>query len=101
MDHPKLKKEFLPSLAVKACNDTLGPEGVVPYALVFVEFPSLRSVLGPKVPRAILAERAQAALIARKIMAEAQAQFRFKRALENQSPKIKNHMYSPSDKVLV
>ena len=35
MDHSKLKKEFLLSLAVKAYNDTLGPEGVVPCALVF------------------------------------------------------------------
>ena len=32
MDHPKSKKEFFLSLAVKACNNALGPEGVVPSA---------------------------------------------------------------------
>ena len=58
VDHPRLKKEFLPSLAVKTSNDTLGPEGTVPSALLFEEFPLLRSFLGTKVPRATLAERA-------------------------------------------
>ena len=43
IDHRKLKKEFLRSLAVKPCNDTIGPEGVVPSALVFGEFTSLCS----------------------------------------------------------
>ena len=28
-------------------NDTLGPEGIVPSSLVFGEFPSLRSIVGP------------------------------------------------------
>ena len=50
IDRPKLKNEFILSLAVKACNDTLGTEGVVPSALLFREFPSLRSWLGSKVP---------------------------------------------------
>ena len=73
IDHPKMKKEFLLNLAVKACNDTLRPEGVVPSALVFGKFPSLCSFLGPKVPRAALAQRAKIALRARKDMAESQA----------------------------
>ena len=101
MDHLKLKREFLHSLAIKACNDTLGTEGVVPSALVFREFPSLRSLLRPKVHRATLAEQVQAFLTARKVMAEAQAQSKLKRALKHQSPKMKDHIYSPSYKVLV
>ena len=48
IDNLKLKKEFLRSLAVKACNDTLVPEGVVPSALVFGELPSLYSFLRTK-----------------------------------------------------
>ena len=57
-DHPKLKKEFLLRLAVKACKDTLEPERAVPSALVLGELPSLRSLLGHKVSRATLAQRA-------------------------------------------
>ena len=56
---------------------------MVPPALVFGEFPSLRSFLGSEVLRATLAEWAQAVLTARKIVAEAQAQSRLKRALKH------------------
>ena len=35
IDHPKQKKEFLVSLAVKACNNTLRAEGVLSSELVF------------------------------------------------------------------
>ena len=101
IDHPKLNKDFLLSLAVEACNDTLGPEGVEPSALVFGEFPSLRSFLGPKVPSTILAEQAQAALTTRKVMEESQAKSKLKRAMKHQSPKMQNYTYSPGDKVLV
>ena len=38
-DHPSLQRQVLLALAVKAINDTLGPEGVIPSALVFGEFP--------------------------------------------------------------
>ena len=101
MDHPKLKKEFLLSLALKACNDTLGAEGVVPTALLFGEFHSLRSFLEPKVPRATLAERAQAALTARTVKVEAQEKSRLKRAIKHQSPKMQNYTYLTGDKVLI
>ena len=37
MDHPKLKTELLLNLAVRACNDKLGSEAVVPPVLVFLE----------------------------------------------------------------
>ena len=47
--HPDLKMIFILSLAVKACNDILGPERVVPSAPVFGEFPFLRLSLRPKV----------------------------------------------------
>ena len=50
IDHPKLKNEYLLSLAVNPCNDTFGPKGIVASALVFGEFPSLGSFLQPKYP---------------------------------------------------
>ena len=78
-----------------------GHEGLITPEEVLCQFPSLCSFLGPKIPRAILAERAQAALIARKSMAEAQAQLRLKRTLKQQSIKVNNRIYSLGDKVLV
>eukprot|EP00171_Calliarthron_tuberculosum_P023357 IDg23357t1 len=38
--HPKAPKKLLLQLSVKSMNDTLGPEGLVPSALVFGEYPS-------------------------------------------------------------
>ena len=85
IDQPRLKKEFLLSLSVKACKVILGYEAVVPSAPVLGEFTSSRSFLGSKVPRTTLIERAQAAPTAHKVMAESQAKSRLKRG-----PKI-NH----------
>ena len=85
MDHPKLKREFLRSLAVKAYNETLGPEDVVPPALEFGEFPPSCSSIRPRLLRATLAERAKATFTVRKAMAEAQAQTKLKRALKHKS----------------
>ena len=88
VNHPKVKKEFLLNLAVKACKDALGPEVVVPSAFVFGKFPSLRSFLGPEVPRTTLVERAQADLTVGKIVAEAQTKSRLKCAIKRQSSKM-------------
>ena len=60
-DYPKLNKDIILALAVKAIIDILGPEGIVPSAIVFGEYPSIRPFLGAKVPRLTLAERASAA----------------------------------------
>ena len=91
--HPKMQRQLLLALAVKAMNDTLGPEGTVPSALVFGEFPRLRSFEGPIVPRPALAERAEAAQEARPYMAKHLAQVRVKQATDR--------TYQPGDKVLV
>ena len=37
--HPKTPPHMALAASVKAMNDTLGPEGFVPSALVFGEFP--------------------------------------------------------------
>ena len=55
LDHPSMQRQVLLALAVKAMNDTLGPEGYVPSSLVFGEFPSLRTFVGPIIPHPTLA----------------------------------------------
>ena len=39
IDYPNVDKELLLQLAVKAMNDSLGPEGLIPSSLVFGELP--------------------------------------------------------------
>ena len=79
----------------------LGLKELYPLHSYSKKFPSLRSFLGPKVLRATSAEQAQAALTARKIMAEAQTKSRLRRAIKHQSQKMQSYTYSPRDKVLV
>ena len=59
-------------------NDTLGPEGIVPSAIVLRDFSSLRSFTGPVVPRPTLAERAEIALEALRYFAKHLAQSKVK-----------------------
>ena len=82
-------------------NDTLGTERIVPLSLVFGDFPSLRSIAGPILPRPSLAERAEAAQDARRIMAKHLAQTRFKRALKRNTLPAINRVYQPRDEVLI
>ena len=77
--------EFLLDLAIRPCTETLYPEGIVSTVIVFGEFPELRSLPGPTVPRATVAERAQVALTAYKVMEESQGKPRVKRAIKHQS----------------
>ena len=74
LDHPSLQRQVLLTLAIKAMNDTLGPKGFVPSALVLGEFPDLRTFTGPTVTRSSLAERAEATQEARRHMARHYAQ---------------------------
>ena len=54
-----MQRQVLLAMAPKAKSDTSGPEGTVPYVLVFGEFPSLHSLTDTIVPRPTPAERAQ------------------------------------------
>ena len=100
-DHPKMQRQVLVALAIKAVNDTLGPEGIVPSALVFGEFPSLHSFLGPMVPRPTLAERAFAAQEARRHMSKHMAAIKIERSLKHRTPSAANSTYQAGDKVFV
>ena len=67
-DHKKTDRDLALALSVKAMNDTLGPEGLVPSALVFGEFPKLRTKGSKPTPRATLLSRKAVAETARKEM---------------------------------
>ena len=70
IDYPTMRRQVQLALVVKAMNDTLGPEGIVPSALVFGEFPSLRSFERPVIPRHSLSERSLANQDARRLVAK-------------------------------
>ena len=101
IDHPTMQRQILLALYIKAMNDTLGPEGIVPSALVFGEFPSLRSLSGPIVPRLNLAERAQAAEDSKRIMIKSLAQAKISRALRQNTPPASKFTYQTGNEVLV
>ena len=100
-DHPNLKKDVLLAISTKAINDTFVPEGIVSSALVFGEFPSITVFIGPKVPRATLAERVIAAQEARKLMSKHLAQVKVKRVERHRTQMATDHVYQPDDRVLV
>ena len=66
--YPNRERQLLLSFAVKAFNDTLGPDGLVPSALVFGEFPSPIVTSETRHPRATIESRAEIANMAQKEM---------------------------------
>lgn len=98
---PDVNKDLALALSVKAVNDTLGPEGLVPSALVFGEFPQVgtRSEVREEMPS--LKKRATLADLARREMGERMAELRLKRALHHAVPPACDRSYQPGDKVLV
>ena len=64
-------------------NDTLGPEGLVPSALVFGESPKVYTKSETPDERAVPAIRAKLAHTARSQMAKHMAELRVKRALNS------------------
>ena len=100
-DHPQSDKDLALAMAVKAMNDTLGPEGLVPSALVFGEFPPVHTNSESNVPRATLQERAAMASTARREMEKCMAELRLKRALHHAVPPAADRVYQAGDKALV
>ena len=82
-------------------NDSLGPEDIVPSALVFGEFPSLRTFQGPVIPHSTLAERAEVALKARRYISRHFADNKIQRDLQHNTLPAADRDYSPGDKVLI
>lgn len=96
-----MQRLLLLGLSIKAMNDTLGLEGTVPSALVFGEFPILRSLSGPTIPRPSLAERAEGALQARRYMSQLLARAKVKFSLKHRTSPASDRTYPPSEEVLV
>lgn len=99
--HPHIPKELRLAISVKAMNDTLGPEGLVPLALLFGEFPQIRAPGIGLLPRPNLAERANAAETARAEMSSIMAKMCLHRALAHDPPGAALRTYKPGDNVLV
>lgn len=101
VEHSNADPSLALALSVKALNDTLGPEGHVPSALVFGEFPLPYTKSEQKPQRLTVDERAAIASLARKEMSEIMARMRIARGLRHAVPNASNHMYKPGDKILV
>lgn len=101
LDHPKISIQLLLIIAVKALNDTIGPDGVVSSALVFGDYPSLRSFEKPRMLNPTLAERALFAQKARRLMAQHMANTRVTRALGHNTTPDTDSIFEPDDRVLI
>eukprot|EP00171_Calliarthron_tuberculosum_P023888 IDg23888t1 len=77
---------MLLQISVKAMNDTLGPEGLVPSALVFVEFPKFLTRSEAPNPRITLSDRSKVARAALYEMQGHIAKMRVNLALNHSVP---------------
>ena len=73
----------------------------IPSALVFGEFPSLRTFEGPIIGLSKLSERAGVRLQARRYVAHYLAQKKIQRALRHNTPPATDHDYTSGDQVRV
>lgn len=78
-------------------NYSLGPEGLVPSAVVFREFPQIRKSGDATIPRLTLAERATTAGRALQEMESIMARLRFQPALRQDVPSALMH---PTNRVM-
>ena len=74
-------------------NDTLGPEGLVPSALVPGEFPQIVTRSETAHPRATLESRAAVAAAARQEMEQQMAKLRVKHILLHATPSAVHQTY--------
>ncbi len=97
-DLPRMKNEIALRLALKACNDTLGPEGLVPSLLVFgciPRFPSVESSIPAQKHRMIAMQKAKSE------METITAALRIRRALLSKVPRNADLKLSIGDKVKI
>jgi hypothetical protein len=97
-EHPKLSPELRLSIAVKALNDTAGPDGLVPSLLVFGALPR-----PPEIRKEFPAQRArfQAMHTARAEYERLVSAERIRRGLRKQVTPAADRIYSPGDHVYV
>ena len=95
------ERKLLLSFAVKALNDTLGLDGLVPSALVFGEFPSPLTTSEIRHPRSMLESRAEIANKARREMEKEMAAVRVQRALRHATPPAADATFQVGQGVLI
>ena len=100
-ENPQSSHERALAAAVKAMNDTLGPEGLFRSVFMFGEFSRALTKSETPSERPILEERASVAQSARKKMGKIMAEKRIRRALHRRTPSASDRFYQPGDKVLV
>ena len=101
VEHPSSDPALALALSVKAMNDTLSPEGLVTFALVFGEFARIFTKSETPNERSVLVSRSKVAKTARNEMGKRMAEVRVRRALKNSTPSASSRVYSPGDEVLV
>lgn len=84
--HNNVEPEYALAASVNAMNDTLGPEGLVPSALVFGEFPKVHTRSEAPDQRASAANQAKIANAARFEMQNHMSSLRVSRALKHKTP---------------
>lgn len=100
LDYPKTTKSLVLSACVKAINDTIEPEGLVPSALSFGEYLKLQMDVNWKV-RASLSERAEVANKSRDKTTHHIAKRLVQRALRHQVLPAAHREFQIGNKVLV
>ena len=95
--YPNVDKTLLLQMAIKAMNDTLGPEGLLPSSLVFGELPRVYTASKTPQPRDTLGERATMVHAAHTEMQRIMAKMRVARGLRHSVPLAANRAYDPGD----
>ena len=96
--HPSVYKEHVLRLSVKAVNDTVGPNGLVPSELVFGVRPTFP--IAPKT-NPTQSERFQALQTARNEIAQITAERRVNDSLRRKIPPASSYLIRPGDSVRV
>ena len=99
--YPNVDKTLLLQMAIKAMNETLGPQGLVPSLLVLGELPRIYTASETPQNRDTLGERATMVHAARTEIQRIMAKMRVARGLRHSVPLAANRAYDPGDQVLV
>lgn len=98
---PKMDPELLPAQCLKAPNDTLGLEGLVPSSLVCGELPPVYARSETSRAHDALSKRAEMTHTARTEMNKIMAKLRVARGLRYEVPPGADVAYDPGDKSLI
>lgn len=101
VSHPSIEKHWALDLFVKAMNDTLGPEGIVPSVLEFGKYPQVFTTSESRPPPPFVTERAIIADTTRSEREKQMATLKQKRGMHHAVPPAADRSHQPGDQVLV